>query len=221
MIKSALIIFAREPKDGKVKTRLARDLPVRAVTRLYKAFIRDVLHTALQVSCAEKFLFYAAGAGSCIPFLRKAAAGFRMKKQAGKDLGERMSQAFAYCQKAGFQRTVLIGTDCMTLTAKDIKRAFQALGSHDCVLGPAKDGGYYLIAVSRLCRGIFQGVAWGTPAVFRKTLRKAKKIRKTVFLLPPREDIDRFVQLKRFSRNRRNIKMAPHTRKTLKQLNMR
>lgn len=216
--KSALIIFAREPKDGKVKTRLARDLPVRAVTRLYKAFIRDVIKIALKVPCTERFLFYDAGTGSSIPFLRKAASGFRLKKQAGKDLGERMHKAFEHCHKNGFRRVAIIGSDCVTVNARDIETAFHKLSTHDCVLGPAKDGGYYLIAMSRPCGGIFRGVAWGTSAVLEQTLGNVRALGKTVFLLRQHDDFDEMDDLRAFSRAAKGVPVAMYTQKVLEKL---
>ena len=216
--KSALIIFAREPRDGKVKTRLARDLPVRAVTRLYKAFIRDVIHAALQVPCTERFIFYDAAGGASIPFLRKAAMGFRLKKQAGKDLGERMLKAFEHCHKKGFNRVAIIGSDCVTLTAKDIEIAFRELRSHDCVLGPAKDGGYYLIAMCLPCRGIFQDVAWGTSLVLAQTLDNARALGKKVYLLHRRDDIDKIDDLRSFCGVAKGFPAATFTQKILEQL---
>jgi len=144
--KSALIVFAREPKDGNVKTRLCRDLPHATVTRLYKAFVKDVLKIALDTKCDERFIYYA-GSSSSIPFLRRLSNGFHLKKQRGQDLGERMYRAFVYCRKKNFDRIVIIGTDCLTLTSRDIEMALKKLNSYDCVLGPAQDGGYYLIAL--------------------------------------------------------------------------
>jgi len=122
--RSALIIFAREPKDGKVKTRLCKDLPFPVVTRLYEAFIKDVLKIALKTKCDERFIYYA-GSGSSIPFLRRSANDFKLKKQTGKDLGERMYKAFVQCRKKHFERIVIVGTDCVTLTKQDIERAYR------------------------------------------------------------------------------------------------
>jgi rSAM/selenodomain-associated transferase 1 len=217
--KTALIIFAREPKDGRAKTRLAKDLPVPSVTELYKAFILDVLSIAEKVPCDERFIYYA-GNGSSTPFFKKHKNSFRLKRQTGANLGERMYRAFAHCKKNQFDKIVIIGTDCLTLTPRDIKTAFDELESHDCVLGPSKDGGYYLIALNELHKEFFQEIDWGTSVVFRKTLQKARKLKKTVYLLQQREDIDRFAQLKKFSRNIQNVNTAPHTQKALQWINV-
>jgi len=99
--KSALIVFAREPKDRKVKTRLCKDLPVETVTRLYKAFVKDVLSVARQACCDQRFIYYV-GSGSSIPFLKRAGKQFRLRRQMGKDLGERMYRAFFVLPKNAF-----------------------------------------------------------------------------------------------------------------------
>jgi len=217
--KSALIVFAREPQDGKVKTRLCQDLPVPSVTRLYKAFIRDVLSVALQVQCDERFIYYA-GSGSSMPFLRRVNNQFQLKRQTGKDLGERMYRAFLYCQRKQFQRIVIIGTDCLTLTSRDIERAFAKLDDYDCVLGPSKDGGYYLIALKLPHWKIFKGVDWSTSSVLKQTLRNARQCNKKTFLLCNREDIDTVVHLKKFSQRVKNPSVAIHTQKILQNLSL-
>ena len=213
--KSALIVFVREPEDGKVKTRLARGLPIAAVTRLYKAFIRDVLDMARKVSCDERFIFYT-HSGPAIPFLSEAAKGFQLQRQTGAGLGARMLNALEYGQDTGLGRMVIIGTDCLTLTAEDVETAFRALGTHDCVLGPAKDGGYYLIAMNSPCPEMFQDVDWGTSSVLEQTRHNARVLNKKIFMLSEREDIDRFSQLKNVFQNIKDDAIAPHTQKTLR-----
>jgi len=212
---TALIIFAREPKDGKVKTRLCRDLSPVSVTRIYKAFVKDAAATALKARCDQRLIYYA-GTGSSIPFLRSFEGRFRLRRQTGRDLGERMHRAFAYCHKKHFGRIVIIGTDCVTLTAKDIERAFAKLESHDCVLGPCRDGGYYLIGLKFPQAGLFKGINWDTSQVLDQTLRRAGRMKKTVFLLRTREDVDTAADLRKLLRNIKKIRTAAHTQRTLK-----
>ena len=212
--KTALIIFAREPKDGKVKTRLCKDLPIPTVTRLYKAFVKDVLHIALSVKCDKRFIYYV-GNGDSIPFLRQLSQKFILKRQMGKDLGERMHRAFVYCQKNSFDKIIIIGTDCVTLTKQDIEKAFKKLETHDCVLGPSEDGGYYLIALKLPHFHLFQGVDWSTSLVLDQTLQKARKLNKKAFLLGKREDIDTVIHLKKLSESMKNRSFAHHTQRFL------
>lgn len=215
--KSALIVFAREPKDGKVKTRLCRDLPFPIVTRLYKAFVKDVLKTALETKCDKRFIYYA-GHGASIPFLRRYMNDFQLKRQMGKDLGERMHAALMYCQKNHFNKIVIIGTDCLTLTKRDIECALKKLDFYDVVLGPSKDGGYYLIALKSSTSKLFKGIRWSTSSVLKQTLQKARQMRKRIFLLRKLEDIDTIEHLEGFHRSAKGNKVAVQTRKTLNDL---
>ena len=216
--KSAVIVFAREPKDGKVKTRLLHNFSIQDVTCLYKAFIKDVLKIVLEVECDERFIFYA-GTGSSIPFLRKFQRNFLLRRQMGKDLGERMFRAFVQCQKEGFDKMIIIGTDCLTIKSIDIDKAFKKLEHHSCVLGPAKDGGYYLIGLKSPDKRFFEKIKWSTSSVFEQTIGEIKKQKKTVALLRQREDIDTIKSLRRFSRNIENQQIAPFTKKVSDCLN--
>ena len=217
--KSALIVFAREPKDGKVKTRLCMDLSKPTVTRLYKAFVKDVLNVARKTRCDQRFIYYV-GSGSSIPFLKRAGKQFQLRRQMGKDLGERMHKAFVYCRKKHFERIVIIGTDCLTLNSRDIESALEKLESYDCVLGPSKDGGYYLIALNSPDQKLFKGINWSTSSVLKQTLRKARQLNKKTFLLSKREDIDTFLHLKKFAQRVKNPSVAVHTRTILQNLSL-
>jgi len=217
--KTALIVFAREPKDGKVKTRLCADLPLSTVTRLYKAFVKDVLTVARKTRCDQRFIYYV-GNGSSIPFLRRVKSQFQLRRQTGKDLGERMYRAFLYCHKRRFERIVIIGTDCLTLTSRDIETALKKLDSYDCVLGPSKDGGYYLIALNSPDQKLFKGIDWSTPSVIKQTLRKTRRLNKKTFLLRYREDIDTFLHLKKFAQHKKSPSVAIHTQKILQNLSL-
>jgi len=217
--KSALVVFAREPKEGKVKTRFLRELSPQTVTRIYEAFIRDVLKVARQANCDQRFLYYA-GAGSSIPFLRRFEKKFLLKRQVGEDLGVRMHRAFSYCQRRRFDKTVIIGTDCLTLTAHDIETALRKLSRYDCVLGPSKDGGYYLIGLKDADKRIFENIKWGTSSVLKATLKRIQKLNKKTYLLREREDMDTAEQLRKFPKNVKAAKTSPYTQKALRNLSL-
>jgi len=216
--ETALVIFAREPKKGKVKTRLARDLPVHLVLRLYRAFVQDVLNLAQKVQCSQRFIFYA-GTGASIPFLRRFARRFHLKRQTGKDLGIRMYNAFVRCQREGFEKVVLIGTDCLTIKPQDIDRAFQKLSQYDCVLGPSRDGGYYLIGIKDPKKAMFDHIPWSTEDVLKKTLKKAKQLRYKTYLLPCKEDIDTISNLKSCRKAIQKSGIMLHTLRILTKIN--
>jgi len=217
--KTALIVFAREPAEGKVKTRLAKNLSAQDVARLYTAFVKDVLAVAQQARCDQRFIFYAADDGS-IPFLKAFEGVFTLQAQYGNDLGERMLHAFSLCQNNGFNRVVIIGTDCLTLSADDIELAFSQLGQNDCVLGPSRDGGYYLIGLKEPDPRIFQGIEWSTDKVLSQTCFHLKAMQKQIDLLSEREDIDSLVHLQNFCRGDVACSTAPETRKILENIRM-
>lgn len=212
--KTALIVFAREPRDGKIKTRLCDGLPVPMVTRLYKEFVKDVLRVARNVRCDRRFL-YVAGKPASGFFTIAAGKTFILRRQTGKDLGERIRNAFTHCYKNGFQRVVIIGTDCLTLTSMEIERAFQQLSQHDCVAGPSKDGGYYLIGLNTLVPELFDKIPWGTDKVLARTLEKAGQKKLKTRLLAVRRDIDTIGDLKKFYGSGRGRVTAPLTWKIL------
>ena len=191
-----LIIFAREPEEGKVKTRLLDELSVSVVTKLYRNFAEDVLMLAKKVHCQKRMVYYTSS-NLNLPFLSKFKNDFTLRKQKGKDLGERMYAAFKESQRQGFEHIVIIGTDCLTLTVGDIENAFQKLQSHDCVLGPCPDGGYYLIGLNDPIQDLFLNIPWSTPDVLSLTLDRIKLLKKKVFFLEEREDIDTIEDLKR------------------------
>ena len=214
MNKTALVIFAREPKDGKVKTRLCGDMPSAVVTRLYKAFMRDVIAIARKAKCDQRFLYYSSSDPS-IPFVWSFRDRFQLRRQAGSVLGDRMHQAFVDCSKNGFGKIVIVGTDCLMLTADDIKMAFHELDKCDCVLGPTKDGGYYLIGLNSPDAGLFRRIQWGTSSVLQQTVDRITGMKKTFSLLDQKEDIDTPEDLKRLSRAIKGTNMAVHTQKVL------
>ena len=215
----AVVVFAREPRLGKVKTRLQENLPAQTVLGLYRAFVKDVLRTAKQVKEAEHFLYYA-GTLQSKAFLSSFKRHFILKRQIGKDLGQRMGMAFSHCCSERIKKVVIIGTDCLTLNADDILKAFLALDRHDCVLGPTYDGGYYLIGLKEPERRVFDHVDWGTNKVLVQTLRNLKKLKKTSYQLKMKDDIDTIDDLIKFSRMRKRFLTARCTAQTITKLKL-
>ncbi len=195
--KSVLMIFAREPEHGKVKTRLLKGLPIKVVTRLYKAFVSDILHLASQIQCDKKVVCFTSF-DSAIEFLCRFKDRFQLTKQRGNDLGERMYNALKDYWHRGYKRLVIIGTDCLTLRKRDLDLAFQKLSRYDVVLGPSRDGGYYLIGLTKPIRSIFSNMHWGSDKVFKITLQRLRKSGRKVFFLHKRADIDTIEELRNF-----------------------
>jgi rSAM/selenodomain-associated transferase 1 len=111
-------------------------------------------------------------------------------EQEGDDLGERQSKALDYAFRNGYERAVIIGTDCVTLKRSDIERALSALDEVDLVLGPSEDGGYYLVGARAPLPQVFQRIDWGTERVLGQTLKRACAAGINYVLLEPRQDID-------------------------------
>ncbi len=152
---------------------------------IYKALLRHTLDVALKVK-TDKFLFYN-------NFIDEnddwPNADFQKHLQIGKDLGEKMKKAF---QQAFIkhQKVLIIGSDCPTLTSSIVNKAFEKLETFPFVVGPATDGGYYLLGMNHFYPEVFENIEWSTPQVFPKTTENIKNLGKTCYLLPELSDID-------------------------------
>ena len=113
------------------------------------------------------------------------------QEQVGTDLGSRMEFAFARAFRSGFLRVVLVGADCPGVNTDILDQAFQQLRDHEMVLGPTKDGGYYLIGLSRPCSSLFEDISWGSSSVFSQTLSRADELGITSAILTTLSDVDR------------------------------
>ena len=149
-------------------------------------------------------------------YLRKIAKGYIFYKQKGSSLGQRLHNAFVFAKDHGATKTVIIGSDAPDLPPAYIETAFRKLARHDVVFGPAKDGGYYLVALKKPLRNIFQGIKWSSSSVHRESLRKAKEANKRVYLLNAWQDVDCHDDLDRLKENLKNMpNRAKHTRRFL------
>ncbi len=212
----ALIVFAKEPVPGKVKTRLKGRFSDEDRVRLYRAFVKDTLAVSRMIKNTRTILAFSSAKTPHI--LNSMADGFEMVKQKGDSLGERMYNALLYARERGSSQTVIIGTDSPSLGRRMIERAFQALTRKDVVIGPCVDGGYYLIGMKEPCEEIFQGVAWSTASVLKNTLDNTRLLKKTTMLLKEWYDVDDASGLKRLREDLRKSKdkdFAAHTKSFL------
>lgn len=185
----ALLIFAKAPVPGEVKTRLLPDLSKEEAARLYEAFICDILKSTSLID-AERFLFCHPSKGHSF-FCRIAEdKRIQLMEQQGQDLGERMRNAMGLLLKDGFDRVVIIGSDSPTLPVEYIMKGFKGLMSHSAVIGPSIDGGYYLVGGRNQVPLIFEGISWGTDRVFRETLERGMLLGLDLCLLPFWYDVD-------------------------------
>ncbi|OPX92719.1 MAG: 2-phospho-L-lactate guanylyltransferase [Syntrophorhabdus sp. PtaB.Bin006] len=192
-----LIVFVRLPEKGKVKTRLARTMGDETTLALYRCFVLDTLAAARRTACPTGVFFYPPDLQD-VP-LDWLGDGLTFLPQEGEDLGERM---FIALQKTLLDcpRAVLIGSDCPDLPPAVIREAFESLKTHDAVLGPAADGGYYLMGFSStaIIPAPFKGIRWGGPDVFDATVAVLKENGVSVHVLPLWRDIDEYGDLKAF-----------------------
>ena len=203
-----LAIFARRPEPGKVKTRLSRALSVALASRLHVAMVEDAIDAAMATGMAPTVFWSEGSDGVDVP----SRIGLAARQQQGPDLGARLVAAFSELLAAPGDRAVVIGSDCPDLEAGVIREAFAALDEHDLVLGPARDGGYYLIGLRRTAPGLFAGVSWGTGKVMAETLERATRSGITATRLGVLDDIDTPDDLVRFIARRAVAPPGPGAR---------
>ncbi|MDB4098735.1 TIGR04282 family arsenosugar biosynthesis glycosyltransferase [Polaribacter sp.] len=186
MSKNLLLVFTRNPALGKVKTRLAKTVGDKTALEIYTFLLERTRDIAAKVT-ADKAVYYSVK-------IRENdiwdVTIFQKHLQVGEDLGIRMLHAFKNGFKAGYEKVMIIGSDLYDLTAETIENAFIALEKNEVVIGPAEDGGYYLLGMNSLEEKVFKNKDWGTKTVRKDTLEDLKD--KKVFLLGELNDVDVF-----------------------------
>ncbi|HET7319837.1 MAG TPA: TIGR04282 family arsenosugar biosynthesis glycosyltransferase [Nitrospirota bacterium] len=187
---SIIILFAKIPVKGRVKTRLARDLEEDLALRFSESMLLDTID--MLKDCGFPFRICIAPPGAVETARARLGGGYAFMPQTGDDLGERMEQAFVRVFTEGFREAVLIGSDIPGLSAGIVREAFASLSEHGAVIGPANDGGYYLIGFTRgaFWPEIFHSMPWSTPAVFGETLGRLASASRRVHVLPECIDVD-------------------------------
>ncbi|GAA4312571.1 TIGR04282 family arsenosugar biosynthesis glycosyltransferase [Pontixanthobacter gangjinensis] len=182
--KDLLIIFTKNPEPGKVKTRLAKDIGDRNALEIYKTLLK---HSQKQTASLNisKHVYYSNEIPEEDLWDR---GGFDKKLQRGSDLGLRMENAFRDGFVAGFEKVLIIGTDLFDLKTAHIEDAFKALDQNDYVIGPARDGGYYLLGMKSLNSALFRNKNWSTSTVLEDSLNDL--MGEKVELLEIQNDID-------------------------------
>jgi rSAM/selenodomain-associated transferase 1 len=191
-----LIVFLKRPRIGEVKTRLIPALGEAAAAHLYRILAEEeIRRTAPSAGEYRRLFFFApedAGAD-----MRAWFPGETWMPQRGADLGARMAGAFEQAFAEGARRSAIIGTDVPWVSRELVSGAFKALDEADVVLGPARDGGYYLLALGEPRPALFQGVAWSTSSVLAQTVEKAGGLGLSVRLLDVLSDIDTLDDVRR------------------------
>jgi uncharacterized protein len=189
LLKRALVVMARVPQLGRVKTRLAREIGEAAALEAYRELGSAVLGAVGRLGDCALVVAYTPpdGEGPVRAWLGPAPG---YEPQRGGDLGARMLGAIAGRFAAGASKVLVIGTDCPDLDPDLLEGAFARLDRADAVIGPAADGGYYLVGMKHPIAEIFQGIPWSTPATLSATLARAAAAGVSVVLLDERRDID-------------------------------
>ena len=182
--KSILIIFTRNPILGKVKTRLAKAVGKKTALDIYLFLLQKTKEVTQNIHC-DKVIFYSQ---EVLENDLWDTTTYKKELQVGKHLGAKMNHAFETCFKDKYHKVVLIGSDLYDLEAPHIEEAFEKLEKKDVVIGPATDGGYYLIGLKKTYPKIFQNKNWGTSSVREDTLKNLEKV--DVHLLPMLNDVD-------------------------------
>ena len=186
--RSALILFAKDPVEGQVKTRLSSLLDAPTILSLYHHFLRDSIEKVDSILEVDRFIGIASTPTS--DYFEDVSRNYpiRLFIQEGENLGERMRQTFQDRFEEGYERVVIIGADSPTLPTAYIEQALQS--EKEVVIGPSTDGGYYLIGMKGKVTDIFEGVSWGTDRVLSETLNALEDQQAQAELLPVWYDVD-------------------------------
>ncbi|WP_460207018.1 TIGR04282 family arsenosugar biosynthesis glycosyltransferase [Scytonema sp. NUACC21] len=187
-----LVIFTRYPEPGKTKTRLIPALGPEGAATLQRQMTE---HTILQVKQLQSSLSVSLEvrfAGGNLQLMQDwLGSDVTCQPQGEGDLGLRMLRSLKSGFEAGAKKVIIIGTDCPEVNAEILRMAFDRLNHNDLVLGPATDGGYYLVGLKRPVPDLFTNITWGTSHVLQQTIEKAQFFNLSVGYLPVLSDIDR------------------------------
>lgn len=185
-----LLIFTRNPELGKCKTRLAAVIGDESALEIYEFLLARTAEITRKLK-ADKVVYYSE---SIMEQDVWDSRDYDKKRQEGRDLGERMLNAFQWGFKQGYQKILIIGSDLYDLSSRDLEEAFETLDNNNFVVGPASDGGYYLLGMKKLKEELFEAKAWGKASVLEETLEDLQN--ETVHLLEVRNDVDVYEDIK-------------------------
>ena len=189
-LTNLLIIFTRNPELGKVKTRLAKDVGDQSALEIYEFLLKHTVSATKDLELTKEVHYSEEIQHNDI----WDEDTYIKKKQIEGGLGEKMEQAFLSGFKKGYKNIIIIGSDLYDLNREELEEAFKALETFEYVLGPAEDGGYYLLGMNIFNEKIFKNKAWGTDTVLRDTLINLKD--QQIGLLDERNDIDVYEDIK-------------------------
>lgn len=216
-----VLLFVRAPELGRVKTRLEKELDEVTILDLYRCFVEDIIKTLTTGGCDITVYFAPSHKESAVR--EWLGPTIHIQAQTGRSLGEKMSNAFSDVFATGVGRAVLIGSDFPDLDIGIIREAFTVLENKDIAIGPAEDGGYYLMGFQKevFDGDVFTGIDWGTEHVYQQTMQRIKDAGLSSHVLPIWQDIDVYEDLVCFyHRNISKGLIGLKTMKVLKQLDI-
>jgi rSAM/selenodomain-associated transferase 1 len=216
---ACILLYAKFPEKGKVKTRLARDIGDTHAVELARRFILDIFATFARNEIPVCVCYSPESAEEA--FRQWLSDDYTYWPQHGQDLGDRMHRSFQQAFQAGYQRVIVIGSDLPDVPATLIDKAFEQLDTFDAVIGPSDDGGYYLLGFRKetFLPDIFHNMTWSTADVYTETVERIKKAGRTFFQLPEWSDVDDVHDLYQFYK-RNQSDQTSHTIAYLKQHNI-
>lgn len=200
--EGALIIFAKAPIPGQVKTRLCPPLTPDEAASLHGSMVMDAAEQTRGLRDLDRFLACTPGTDHAFFQTLSARYGLTLCEQVGEDLGQRMHHALTEALGKGYRYGLVVGTDIPALSPSTYKKALGLLQTHDMVIGPTQDGGYYLIGLKHPTPELFVDIPWSTDKVYTLTQEKARALRQTVGTLETEWDIDTFADLQAFMNER-------------------
>jgi rSAM/selenodomain-associated transferase 1 len=212
----AVVVFAKAPRVGAVKTRLCPPLSPAQAARLYRCFLLDTLERVGAMGDVTPVVAYTPRRARA--FFAAARPATLLVPQGGGDLGARMAHVFERLFARGFAAVVIVGADSPTLPLRHLRAAVRLVGraTVDGVIGPSEDGGYYLIGLRAPCPALFARVSWSTGGVLAQTLAKAQRAGRRLRRLPSWYDVDTVADLRRLAAELRGPHgAAPRTRRLL------
>lgn len=181
-----LMVFVKNPVEGKVKTRLAKTIGAAKAMQIYLELLDHTHHVSKSFE-GDKAVFYS---DEIISGDVWDDGKFQKYHQEGSDLGKKMFNAFKLAFSKGYRKVVIIGSDCFDLTPKIIRQAFSAMPENNFVIGPTHDGGYYLLGMMALHASLFKNKKWSSENVFQDTVIDIRNMNGSYKLLPELTDID-------------------------------
>jgi hypothetical protein len=213
-----IILFTKPPMPGRVKTRMLSALTPQQAAELHSACLQDTIALLRRARGMSKTICVAGDLRSARKLAAELRLGhsWRVTTQRGRDLGARMQSAVREALRGGHGEVVIVGTDTPWMGTRRIRAAFAALRRADVALGPARDGGYYLVGVRRIIPQMFRAITWGTPRVLPLTLQRLRAARASFILLRKDFDLDVPPDLLRAARLLSKCSAAPQLRRWLK-----